>query len=403
MGGHRPPLCYAGTATVEIRRIMWYSRRCIFQNTRKGMGLNLKKLISAGLVIFMLAFLLSALAGAPGTPENPLVTRGYLHGAVRDSLRDGTVGVLEELTDSAIDRLNQIYISHAGFSFAPRFTKIELLQDDKVTLTTGSSFVLLEGSASITVVSGSVISISTGNEVSSGQQLTRFHRYFGAEDAQAVITAHSAVSGHVDGFFIAGDAAVVTPPQTPGSPLPFNDVRTTDWFFGAVSFVFERGFFTGTAADTFSPESPMSRAMFVTVLHRLAGLPQAVGGGFDDVQNVPASSWYYNAVMWANASGIVTGVGAGRFDPHSPVTREQMAAIMYRYAGFMNFDLSSDSALVEGFADIAQVSDFAAEPVRWAVTHSVMQGSGGRLMPLDTATRAQVAQIIYNFHRNVIG
>ena len=358
------------------------------------MGFDLKKILALGLVLLMLVFMFSALAGTPGTPENPLVTRSHLYGALRDSLRNSTVGTLERLTDAAVNRLHQIYITHAGYSFAPRLTPIALSQGDTVALTMGSSFVLLEGSASIAVLSGSVINLSTGDEVQSGEQLQQLRRYFGTEDTQAVITAHSAVTGHVDGFFIAGGNAAVI------RRLPFVDVREADWFFGAVNFVFENGFFTGTSANTFSPASPMSRAMFVTVLHRLAGLPQAQGGGFADVQD--SSSWYYNAVMWANASGIVTGVGEGRFNPHSPVTREQMAAIMHRYAGFMNYDLSIDSALLAGFTDVAEISDFALEPVQWAVTHGIMQGSDGRLTPLNTATRAQVAQIIYNFHRNII-
>jgi len=351
----------------------------------------------------MLAGIVTVSATTPGTSANPLVTQSYLRGEFADSLRSGVVAPLENAADDAMNRLREIYVAHGGYSFAPRHTPVTLEQGDTLTLTTGSSFTLLSGTASIVISDGAVINVTTGREVASGTALTVRQRYFGAENAAAVITASSAATGQVDGFFLTdGSVGEITtpppppPPPPPPSGLPFTDVNSGDWFFNAVEFVFQNGLFAGTAADTFSPGSAMTRGMFVTVLHRLDGLPAVEGGSvFTDVQD-PAR-FYYNAVLWANENGIVTGVGDGRFAPNASVTREQMAAIMFRYAYFKGYDLSYVDAMFDAFPDRGEVSAFAGDAMRWAVSWGIMQGSGGNLLPRNTATRAQVAQIIYNF------
>jgi len=349
-------------------------------------------------------------AATVGSPQNPLITQSYLRGQFTDSLRQSATASLESASDTAFARLHEIYISRAGYSFAPSFMPVELSAGQTVRLVMGSSFVHISGNASVGFSGGAVINISTGQEVTNGASLQLMHRYFIAEDTIAVVTAHSAVTGYIDGFYLTDgtlDAPITPPPPpptdtTPPQALPFRDVGQTDWFFNAVEFVFSNGFFAGTAADTFSPGSHMTRAMFVTVLHRLEGLPPISGQSvFTDVQD--PTRFYYDAVKWANANGIVSGIGGGRFAPDASVTREQMAAIMHRYAEFKGYNLTSMPTAIDGFPDAASVSGFAVEPMRWAVTQSVLQGSDGSLLPLNTATRAQVAQIIYNFSSNVIG
>ena len=346
------------------------------------------------LVLVVLASLLTVSAG-PGTADNPLITQQFLRGEFQDNLRESVLESLNILSDEALIRLSEIAILHGGYSSAPKFTPVTLAPGETIQLTMGSSFTLLSGEAVITVLNGEVINITTGTLVESGTAMGQFQRYFVAEASSAVVTAQSAMTGQVDGFYTTDGE---TPPPPDVSGLPFRDVRTADWFFAAVEFVFNNGLFAGTSADMFSPSSPMTRGMFVTVLHRLDGLPQTWESSvFTDVQD-PAR-FYYDAVVWASLNGIVTGVGEGRFAPGNSITREQMAAILYRYAEFKGLDLTADSPVFYGFADYSAVSQFAEQPMRWAVTQGVLQGSGGRLIPQNTATRAQVAQIIYNFTR----
>ena len=361
----------------------------------------MRKIITAGLAILLLACFVTVSA-SPGSVADPLVTQSHLRGTFRNSLRAGVEAPLEDVFNEALSRLNEIYIRHAGYEFAPRFSPVSLSQGYTLNLTTGSSFILLSGSATISVSYGEVIDISNGREVQSGYALTQNRRYFVTENTTAVITATSAVTGQVDGFFNTNDGTVRPPQQPPTTTgLPFNDVRQNDWFFNAVSFVFEKGFFAGTSENTFSPASSMTRGMFVTVLHRLEGEPRINAANlFSDVQD--SGRWYHTAVTWANANNIVTGFEDGTFRPDAPVTREQMATIMHRYASFRAYGMSFDSAALDRFPDAGSVSGFALEPMRWAVTQAVIQGSDGRLLPLNTATRAQVAQIIYNFYHNVI-
>jgi hypothetical protein len=169
-----------------------------------------------------------------------------------------------------------------------------------------------------------------------------------------------------------------------------------------VDYVYKSALFSGTAADKFSPAAPMTRGMFVTVLYRLDGKPSASGEvSFSDVGD--ASQYYYDAVRWASASGVVNGYDDGTFRPNASVTREQMAAIMYRYATFKGVDVAaSDDSAFDAFSDRGSVSAYAETAVRWAAARRVINGSDGKLNPAGDAPRAQVAQIVLNF-RTVIG
>jgi len=141
--------------------------------------------------------------------------------------------------------------------------------------------------------------------------------------------------------------------------------------------------------------------MFVTVLHRLDGTPAAgTERAFNDVAN--PELYYYEAVAWANENKIVEGYGDGTFLPDRAVTREEMATIMYRYAGYKNHDMSSSDALFNSFPDKGDVSGYAVDPLCWAVTWRIINGSNGRLLPRNTATRAEVAQIILNYCENLL-
>ena len=356
----------------------------------KGMDVDLKRTIAAGITLLMLLCMVTASANTAGSQTDPLITLSYLNGAYKDSLKSDAAASLNSAVAPSVEKLDEIYRKYAGYKFAPRFSPFTLEPGGTITLSTGSSVILLTGSASLTVSSGAVVNVSTGREEASGAALTQYQRYFCTENTMAVITASSAMTGQVDGYYLSdGDTPA---PQT----LPFRDVDTDAWFYTAVGFVYANGLFSGTAADTFSPGIPMTRAMFVTVLYRLAGQPEvSAGSTLSDVTDT--SQYYYNAVAWANGNGIVAGYADGRFLPDNQVTREQMAAIMYRYAALQNRGLSADGTAFDEFPDKESVSEYAVGAMRWAVANGVISGSDGRLLPQNTATRAQVAQIIYNY------
>lgn len=180
--------------------------------------------------------------------------------------------------------------------------------------------------------------------------------------------------------------------------MPFTDVHETDWFYNDVLFAYEEGLFAGTSDTTFSPNAAMTRAMLVTVLYRLEGEPTVYGrSGFSDVQY---NSYYEDAVTWAADNGIVNGTSTTMFSPNANVTREQMAAILYRYAQYKKYNTAASSSL-NGFTDHASVSGYATASLEWAVAEKMVNGSAGKLMPTGNATRAQVAAILHRFVENV--
>ena len=178
-------------------------------------------------------------------------------------------------------------------------------------------------------------------------------------------------------------------------PLPFSDVADSAWYAQAVAYVYRQGLMSGTAQDQFSPDLTTNRAMLVTILYRLAGSPAVDGGSvFTDVAS---GDWYANGVAWASVNGIVTGYGDGRFGPNDPITREQMAAILYRYAGFAGQSTTGQADL-SGYTDAGQISPYAAEAMSWAVDRGLITGvSADTLAPGGSATRAQVATILMRF------
>ena len=172
----------------------------------------------------------------------------------------------------------------------------------------------------------------------------------------------------------------------------FTDVPPDAWYYDAVSYTVEAGLFNGTSATAFSPNGGMTRAMFVTVLGRMAGIntDMYTESGFSDAA---ADAWYGPYVAWAADSGIVTGVGGGRFAPNDFLTREQLVTIMHRYTN----SAPADESALTAFHDADNISSWARNAFAWAVSVKVINGSNGRLLPVDTVTRAQAAQITLNY------
>ena len=189
-----------------------------------------------------------------------------------------------------------------------------------------------------------------------------------------------------------------TQTQDPPKADLFTDVYKSEWYFDDVKTATERGFFTGYPDGSFKPNASMTRAMFAQVLYRIAGQPQRSSSlPFTDVSS---ADWFYDAVRWAYASGIVNGVSETSFSPNSDITREQMATMLFKYGVYMGAAKESDYGSLDSFTDAGKVSGYAVEPLRWAVGTGLINGVGeNRLSPGSFATRAQASAILNRLTR----
>lgn len=189
------------------------------------------------------------------------------------------------------------------------------------------------------------------------------------------------------------------PTETPApTPIPvtgsFADIKAADWYVDAVQYVCDKGMMNGVTENTFSPNTPTNRGMLVTILYRLEGEPDASAAGFSDVDG---GQYYAKAVAWASQNGLVNGFEDGTFRPDEPVTREQIATILYRYAAFQGRDVTAKADL-SGFSDEAQVGGYAREPMAWAKAEGLITGTDWNgLHPGGYATRAETAAILMRF------
>ena len=182
--------------------------------------------------------------------------------------------------------------------------------------------------------------------------------------------------------------------QQSRTELPFADVKANAWYRDAVEYLYENGIMSGVREDSFAPDRNTTRGMITTMLHRLEQEPHASAANpFLDAQY----GYYANAVRWAQQEGIVTGTSDTRFSPNAPMTREQLAVVLYRYAQYLGRD-TDRAASLNSYADGSTVSVYAREAMRWAVAEGLLSGVGNdRLAPRAPATRAQVAEILYRF------
>ena len=197
---------------------------------------------------------------------------------------------------------------------------------------------------------------------------------------------------------IGGD----TPVQPEEPELPFEDVAEEDWFYEAVAYAYENGIMAGTSETTFAPNGVLDRAQAVQLLYNLEGQPVVTGdSGFSDVKK---TDWWNNAVTWAAQNHVVAGVGQDKFAPEDKVTREQFAQMLYNYAQFKGYELTSSGDL-SGFPDKDQISGWALDAMAWANGHGLINGhqDSGRIDPLGSATRGQAASIMAKFDQNLVG
>ena len=203
----------------------------------------------------------------------------------------------------------------------------------------------------------------------------------------------------VSGVYLTKDMTVYAGWRVDENPNtganPFTDVSEKDWFYSDVMFVYENGLMLGTSKALFSPHGTATRGMMATILWRMEGSPAPKGkNSFTDVE---AGKWYADAITWTAENGIFAGYGKDKFGPDDPITREQLAAIFYRYADYKGYDLTVKGNL-DKFKDADKITDYAKTAMQWAVGSGLMKGKSGNLLdPQGTATRAEIAAMLHRF------
>ncbi len=252
----------------------------------------------------------------------------------------------------------------------------------------------LQGNAAITDFGKGKATVSLPYTLKPGQSAAGITIYYLDEKgkASACPTRYSQVekaatytTSHFSLYFVGFDSAIQW-------KNPFNDVRKGDWFYGAVEFAELNGLMQGDSKTVFSPNQKLSRAQLAQILYNKEGKPWVRGGS--SFTDVPAKEWYANAVNWAAQKGYVMGYDSTHFGPNNSITREQLATILWRYAG----EPKGKKNALSPFTDAGKASEYALPALRWAVQNEIIRGKGNnRLDPTGTATRAEVAQMLMNF------
>lgn len=179
----------------------------------------------------------------------------------------------------------------------------------------------------------------------------------------------------------------------------FDDVKFGAWYYDAVKYMREKGWMKGTSDKEFSPEMPIPRAMFVTILYRIEHEPKTnIENAFTDIQ---ANEYYADAVIWAKENNIVNGVSDTEFAPENNITREQMAAMLYRYATYKGIEQAALSKDTLHYSDLDEISDYAVKAVEYCSEKGIMQGkANSSFAPKDNATRAETAAVLQRFMEN---
>ena len=207
------------------------------------------------------------------------------------------------------------------------------------------------------------------------------------------------LTNKVSGVYLTKDMTVYAGwrmDENPGTGVnPFTDISEKDWFYGDVMFVYENGLMLGTSKTLFSPHGTVMRGMMATILWRMEGSP--VPKGKNSFTDVEAGKWYADAITWTTENGIFAGYGKDKFCPDDPITREQLAAIFYRYADYKGYDLTVKGDL-DKFKDADKITDYAKTAMQWAVGSGLVKGKSGNLLdPQGTATRAEIAAMLHRF------
>lgn len=359
-----------------------------------------RRLVALLAAVMLLGVGIAIAVGTIGA--DPMISKSYWENTYLPTLAEAlqkqanqSTKALYETAAAKLERLGEADVKAAqGLSTQKNgYTPSELKTGDSLELATGASVVLYGGECRLE--RGVLADVTQGTELATGSVLTAHHRYVVTGSSGALLTQTKAGSLGYQG---TGTRKPAEGSSQPGSEneLPFHDVRPEHWYYNAIVFVYDKGYFAGTGADTFSPNAPMDRAMVATVLHRMAGSTQVTGGSaFSDVAD---GQWYTQGIAWASSQGVVNGMGGGRYEPHLAVTREQLVTMLYRYEkDYRKLPVSATGTL-DVFPDGGAVSSWAQDAMRWAVGAGLIQGRDtGHLDPVGTASRAEVATILQRF------
>lgn len=371
--------------------------------TKRG-GIMKKKLVLILVLLTVVLGGMTALAIA-GSMQDPLISLEYLNNTFKTSMSSEfakkantataeSYKVAEGRLNSEADKVrNQLGGSSpaASGTYLNQFTQKKYSYGDTVTLSAGSGFLFMEGSAEAKAQNGELINVTKGAAQAS-MTLQAGNRYLVGEGASVIVSIQS-------------EAALLAPvgyaQSTNGGQkaLPFTDLVRDAWYYKAVSFVYDKKLFNGVSDNQFAPNGSVTRGMLATVLHRLAGepVPSGESARFSDVAS---GTWFNQGVNWSASVGIVNGMGDGSFSPDSNVTREQLAAMLYRYAesyAKLNTDVTGD---LNRFSDKGVISDWAKAGLSWAVGVGILNGdTTGVLRPGDSASRAETATMIQRFSK----
>ena len=365
------------------------------------------KILAAG----ALSVCLLAGAGYAMAPEDSLVSLSYLTEKfmpfAQKKGEEAGGGKLQQSYDNGKKNLDAVQSQlrqesnggkgdlHASSSLVPMNWSDGAL----VELPIGSSFLMGEGAAVVSH-NGAVIDVTTGKEVPNGARLQKQHRYLVGEGTKAVVEIMSgAATMGVQGTHF----------DTPGkeNPMPFYDVSRLDWYYAPVSFVYEKGIFSGTGPNTFEPLVVMDRAQIITAFYKLAGSPKNELAAASNIHftDVPEDAWYAPYVKWAAAQNVTGGVGDGKFGPSVKIDREQFVQLLYNFAkSYLGKNLQGEGDL-NAFSDGHTVSDWARTSVSWAVAHGIMESVEKDemvLKPQGAADRAAASVMLMTFTKEIL-
>ena len=336
--------------------------------------MKIKRLISLLLTLVLLGSLVPALAADAGSRQDPLLSRSYVD-SWSSAVLSHAEATAHTAAQTALDKALQTH-DNALHGSAGKSRICTLYPGNTVALKTGDCFTVLSGDAGVAISAGALVDATDGAKAVSGALRTA-HRYIACEDLQAMITCTQTVS-----LLLSAGASVTR----------FVDVPADAWYADYVEYAAVNGLMSGIGDRRFAPDDVLTRAMFVTVLGQLAQIDEAdyPAVSFSDV--VPGS-WYAPYVAWAAQQDIVSGTGNGRFEPETPITREQMASIIARYVQSTGKTLPTIADPVV-FKDMDAVSGWALDGVELMRMTGIISGDDrGYFNPLGLATRAQAATV----------
>lgn len=346
--------------------------------------------LSTALLCSMVAF----------TQGDSLISKTFLEKTytpyMEDAISNGIQEVMEPMVEAQKEELEQLWAEYSqqDMSRANDFTTLNLSGSRDVTLPQGSVVVGISGQLSIQKL-GTLVDLSAGSEEMT-QNLTIGHQYLVAENSSVTISAQSATAQvAVLGLYELGE----------GEAFAFTDVYASDWYYPSVDYVKTHNLFSGITDTEFGPLMSMDRGMVTAVFYRLVGSPEGeLVGSTVTFLDVNDGDWYSSFVHWAVSQNLATGMGDSMFSPNLPITRQQMAVMLYALASeYMGLDMSHTATLT-GFADGNEVAFWAEEQMAWAVSKGLFDSIPDSQLYLkgeSVASRGEVATMLMNFSLNV--